>query len=81
LQIVADVFQAEVTTFKIANSSALGGALRAAEAVGGIPFARLYEQFAATDASTRARPSVPSNTYDELRARFATEVDALVARG
>lgn len=79
LQVIADVFQAEVSTFEVANSSALGGALRAAEAVGNIPFPALYERFAATDPSTRVKPSVPPGAYDELRRRFESEVDKLAA--
>jgi xylulokinase len=77
LQVIADVFQAEVSTFKTTNSSALGGALRAAEAVGGIGFDTLFERFAATDPTTRVRPSVPGNVYTDLRRRFENEVDAL----
>jgi len=74
LQVIADVFQAEVQTLAVGNSSALGGALRAAQAVGGIPYAKLYERFAAPDGA-RTAPATPRETYDALRTRFATEVD------
>jgi xylulokinase len=80
LQVIADVFQAEVTTFKIGNSSALGGALRAAQAVGKQPWQALFERFAPSDPSTRIRPSVPASAYTELRRKFEAEVDALAAR-
>ncbi|HLV65985.1 MAG TPA: FGGY-family carbohydrate kinase [Polyangiaceae bacterium] len=76
LQVIADVFQAEVQTLAVGNSSALGGALRAAQAVGGVPYAKLYERFAAPDGA-RAEPQVSRETYDALRARFATEIDKL----
>lgn len=44
-QILADVFQAEIESIEVVNSAALGAAMRAAEAVGGIPFAELYKVF------------------------------------
>jgi xylulokinase len=47
LQVLADVFQAEVRTLAVANSSALGGALRAAAAVEGRSFAELFAPFCA----------------------------------
>jgi hypothetical protein len=37
----------------------------------------LFERFAAADAKTLVRPSVPASVYDELRRRFETEVDVL----
>ena len=80
LQVIADVFQAEVTTFKVGNSSALGGALRAAEAVGGVDWAALSERFCAADPGTRVTPSVGPDAYTELRRRFEAEVDALATR-
>lgn len=79
-QVLADVFQAEVRTLKVRNSSALGGALRAANAVGKLSFVALSERFAAPDSESRVAPNpsaVPA--YAELRARFATEVDKLAA--
>src|SRR5690606_38406382 len=50
LRVLADVFNSEIRTLSIGNSSALGGALRAAEAAGGHSYAELYEKFAAPDA-------------------------------
>ena len=80
MQVIADVFQAEVTTIKIGNSSALGGALRAAQAAGSLPWQALFERFAPADPGTRIRPLVPASAYAELRRKFETEVDALAAR-
>jgi xylulokinase len=80
LQVIADVFQAEVTTFETGNSSALGAALRAAHAAARTPWEALFERFAPADPTTRIRPSVPVDAYAELRQRFETEVDALASR-
>ncbi|MGC4090579.1 MAG: FGGY-family carbohydrate kinase [Polyangiaceae bacterium] len=76
LQVIADVFQAEVRTLSVGNSSALGAALRAANALGGESFESLFERFAAPDAKLSYRPN-PQADYASLRARFASEVDKL----
>jgi xylulokinase len=76
LQVVADVFRARVRTLEVGNSSALGGALRAANTLGGVPFSALYECFAAPHPSLGATPNTSFN-YSELRERFALEVDRL----
>ena len=44
-QILADVFQADVETISVTNSAGLGAAMRAANAVEGIPFEKLFSQF------------------------------------
>lgn len=78
LQVIADVFQAEVRTLTVGNSSALGGALRAAAAAGH-SFESLFEVFAAPDASSKVRPSAAAGErYIPLRKRFATEVDRIL---
>jgi xylulokinase len=79
LQVVADVFRARVRTLEVGNSSALGGALRAANSLGGISFSALYERFAAPHSSLGATPNTSAN-YTELRERFSTEVDRLIRR-
>jgi xylulokinase len=78
-QVLADVFGAEIRGLSVGNSSALGGALRAAEAVGKVPFASLYEAFAATDPASNVSP-VPSATaaYGALRQKL---IERLVALG
>ncbi|MFZ5890776.1 MAG: xylulokinase [Myxococcota bacterium] len=76
LQVIADVFQAEVRTLHVGNSSALGGALRAANALGGESFDKLFERFAAPDPKLCFRPN-PNADYTSLRERFASEVDRL----
>ncbi len=80
LQVLADVFGAEIRTLAVGSSSALGAALRAAEAVGGVPFASLYDAFAATDASRAVKPRPGATaSYDELRQKFLARLAALGA--
>jgi xylulokinase len=77
LQVLADVFQAEVRTLAVANSSALGGALRAAQAVEGRPFADLFARFSAPGPERIApRPNL-ERVYAELGARYTEEVRKL----
>jgi xylulokinase len=79
-QVLADVFGAEIRGLSVGNSSALGGALRAAEAVGKLPFASLYEAFAATDPSRSASPAAGATArYGELRQKLTERLVALGA--
>ena len=78
LQILADVFDARIQTLTLSNSSALGGALRAAQAVEGSTWAELAARFAVPDPNVRilsARGA--SAAYDALRAKFASKLQAL----
>ena len=47
LRVLADVFQARIVPLQVSNSSALGGALRAAQAVAGTAWAELARRFSA----------------------------------
>jgi xylulokinase len=79
-QVLADVFGAEIRALSVGNSSALGGALRAAEAIGRVPFASLYEAFAATDPARNASPqSGATASYGALRQKFTERLVALGA--
>jgi xylulokinase len=79
-QVLADVFGAEIRALSASNSSALGGALRAAEAVGKLPFASLYQAFAATDASRNASPASGATArYGTLRQKLTERLMALGA--
>jgi len=72
LQVIADVFQAELRTLSVSNSSALGGALRAANAVGHHDFAELAARFSAPDAARAVRPTPGSEkAYDSLKSVYA----------
>jgi xylulokinase len=78
LQVIADVFQAELRTLSVANSSALGGALRAANAAGGHAFAELAARFSAPDATRSVRPTQGSDkAYDALRSLYAEKLAEL----
>ena len=78
LQIIADVFQAELRALTVGNSSALGGALRAANAVEGTSFTALAQTFAAPDPNLHVRPNPAAKAvYAELGARFAERLAAL----
>lgn len=79
-QVLADVFGAEIRTIALGNSSALGAALRAAEAVGKHSFASLYEVFAATDPAQNVSPAPGATArYGALRAQLLQRLEALGA--
>ena len=64
-RIIADVFQSEVETIAVSNSAGLGAALRAANAIGGIPFDMLYGRFCAPVSVTRPDPARKAR-YDRM---------------
>lgn len=74
LQVLADVFQAELRTLSVKNSSALGGAVRAANAVGGATFGDLAARFSAPSGDPVTPAAGTANAYDDLRARYAERV-------
>jgi xylulokinase len=77
-QVLADVFGAEIRSLSVGNSSALGAALRAAEAVGKVPFSSLYETFAATDQASSVSPRADAAAaYGALRGKLAERLAAL----
>jgi xylulokinase len=75
-QILADVFQSRVESLAVANSAGLGAALRAANAVGGIPFSRLYPRFCAVVAINEPDPSKREQAGAMLRAYASFEASA-----
>lgn len=78
LQVLADVFSAEIRALSIGNSSALGAALRAAQAGGDYAWSDLYARFAAPDPDLKVTPAPGARgAYDELRARFVLELKTL----
>ncbi len=56
-QILADVFQAEVESIAVADSAALGAALRAANAVGKFAWPELYRKFCAAVDTVKPNPA------------------------
>jgi xylulokinase len=78
LQVLADVFDAEICTLTVQNSSALGGALRAAQATLGLPWSELYARFVSPDAGSSAHGSSEGkHAYAELRDKFARKMREL----
>jgi sugar (pentulose or hexulose) kinase len=79
-QVLADVFGAEIRTLSVGNSSALGGALRAAEAASAASFGSLFERFAATDPTKNVSPAGGATArYGELRQKLLERLNALGA--
>lgn len=73
-QILADVFQAEIRPLRVENSSALGGALRAANVVGGLPFGQLFKTFVQSDVDSKASPKAAADTYDRLEQKLKAKL-------
>jgi len=81
LRVLADVFQAEIVPLRVANSSALGGALRAAQAVEGRPWPELFARFAAPDLDRRVAPDQGSKvTYEGLQKQLHQRLKELLAQ-
>ncbi len=77
-QILADVFQAEIRTLAVPNSSALGGALRAAQAITGAPWSELYARFVSPAGGESVRPAAgTASAYADLRARFVDKLSRI----
>jgi xylulokinase len=82
LRVLADVFQAELLPLGVANASALGGALRAAHAVGGLGWDELSARFAAPDAKLRTVPNPETRAiYHDLGTEFRRRLGDLLAAG
>jgi hypothetical protein len=68
LRILADVFQATIVPLQVSNSSALGAALRAAQAVGGTSWEELARRFSAPAHDLAVKPDPTTRAvYDEAR--------------
>jgi len=80
LRVLADVFQAEILPLRVSNSSALGGALRAAQATEGRDWEYLYATFAAPDLARRVVGDPATKVvYAELAAQLKETLTALMA--
>lgn len=77
LRVLADVFQAEIRRLKVGNSSALGGALRAAQAGGKLQWSALYEKFCAPEGDPVKPNPDAKPAYAELKKRFDQEIESL----
>jgi xylulokinase len=80
LRVLADVFQAEIVPLRVGNSSALGGALRAAQAGEGRGWDELYARFAAPDVDRRVKPDPRAKVvYEDRAAQLRECIADLVA--
>ena len=71
LRVLADVFQAVIMPLAVSNSSALGGALRAAQAVGGLAWDDLFVRFAPPERDLRVEPNpTTQSVYKEMAAEL-----------
>ena len=65
---------------RVSNSSALGGALRAANAVGGLAWADLFARFAAPDEGQAVSPDPAAvAAYRDLGAAFDGRLEEVLA--
>jgi xylulokinase len=70
-RIIADVFQCPVRTLRVGNASALGGALRAAQAAGGCAWKELFSTFVALDPGVHVQPNAQTRpAYEQLGRSF-----------
>jgi xylulokinase len=70
-RVIADVFQCPVRTLRVGNASALGGALRAAQAAGGCTWKELFSAFVALDPDVHVVPNAQARAaYDQLGRRL-----------
>ena len=71
LRVLADVFQAVIMPLAVSNSSALGGAMRAAQAAGGHSWQDLFSRFAPPDREAQVEPNPGTESiYKEMAASF-----------
>jgi xylulokinase len=70
-QILADVFQAEIQTVTVSNSAGLGAAIRAANAIEGLPFEKLYTDFCQSHKSVSPNPA-NAKIYDDLLRQYSS---------
>jgi xylulokinase len=80
-RIIADVFQCPVRTLRVGNASALGGALRAAQAAGGSSWKDLFSAFVALDPDVLVQPDPQTKPAYEILARaFDEKLDLRLSR-
>jgi xylulokinase len=78
-RVLADVFQAEITPLSVSNSSALGGALRAAQATEGTAYAKLFSSFSVPDTAHTTVPNPSTRpVYDEHLGRFVEKLETVL---
>jgi xylulokinase len=82
LRVLADVFQATIMPLSVSNSSALGGALRAAQGVEGFAWQDLYAQFAPPARTLAVEPDASAQSiYQQLGAAFEKHLKEVLSEG
>jgi sugar (pentulose or hexulose) kinase len=72
------VFQATIMPLSVSNSSALGGALRAAQAVEGRAWKDLYATFSPPERSLAVKPDPSTKAiYQDLATNFAKQLSQI----
>jgi xylulokinase len=80
-RVIADVFQTPVRVLKVANASALGGALRAAQALGNRSWNELFAAFVALDPNVNVEPdSSARSAYERLGRLFDEKLSQRLGR-
>jgi len=80
LRILADVFQARIVPLQVSNSSALGAALRAAQAVGGTSWEELARRFSAPANHLAMKPDPRTLAmYDEAGHQLERRLNEVLA--
>ena len=82
LRVLADVFQATIMPLTVSNSSALGGALRAAQGAGEWSWQDLYAEFSPPDRDLAVEPDPTTRpTYQQLGAEFEKRIKEVLLEG
>jgi xylulokinase len=80
LRVLADVFQATIMPLPVSNASALGGALRAAQAADNCAWDSLFARFCPPDRATAVAPDPSTRqVYEELGATFETRLKEVLS--
>ncbi|MGD0837586.1 MAG: FGGY-family carbohydrate kinase [Polyangia bacterium] len=79
LRVLADVFQATITPLAVANSSALGGALRAASVLGGHSWDELFARFAPPERELSVKPDPSTRSiYEKMTAELVSKLSQVM---
>jgi xylulokinase len=82
LRVISDVFQTPVRVLSVANASALGGALRAAQALSGATWRDLFDIFVTPDPNVKVEPNTAASaTYEKLKPLLYGKVDERLVSG
>ena len=80
LRVLADVFQATIMPLPVSNASALGGALRAAQAAENCAWDSLFARFCPPDRAMAVAPDPSTRqVYEELGATFETRLKEVLS--